>query len=166
MSKQYLTLLVLIGFGALSAAAQPKAYTFKKATEMGIGMSLLDLEYPSALNQDTTKAVFKSEEQQKAFVEAYRTMLFDLGKFLSEHGFDWERKTRCFNKIYFNSGGGIDYFLYNFLGSESEKPSEVKQARFNELLQEFVKDYKIKIQAEDKFSQCGPVSYMPKAEEE
>ncbi|MBI3501608.1 MAG: hypothetical protein HY063_07425 [Bacteroidetes bacterium] len=93
----------------------------------------------------------------------YIQLLQGFGKFLSTNNFTWDKPTRCFNRIYFNSDGTIDYFLFNFLGKTAEdKPSEEKQKEFQRLLNLFIKDYKFPLTAKIKFAQCSPTTYMPK----
>lgn len=50
--------------------------------------------------------------------QEYVNLIFGLNAFLSENNFEWEKPTRCFNRIYFSSDGTIDYFLYNFTGGD------------------------------------------------
>ena len=94
--------------------------------------------------------------------KAYIKLLQDFGKFLTNHNFKWDKPTKCFNRIYFNVDGTIDYFLYNFLGKQEDKLSEEGQKEFNELLNQFIKEYKFTMTSKIKFSQCSPTTYMPK----
>ena len=99
--------------------------TFQNAEKQGISIKNLDSLYTSAVHADTALAVFKTEKEQDALQQAYVKLLQDFGKFLSENNFKWEKPTRCFNRIYFNSDGTIDYFLFNFLGKTEDKPAEI-----------------------------------------
>jgi len=147
------------------ANGQHLALTFQEAEKQGKGHSQLDSIYKSAMHTDTSQAVFKSAAGQQAMTEAYVQLLRDFGKFLSANNFKWERPTRCFNRIYFNADGSIDYFLYNFLSQgvkTEDQLSPQKQTEFNRLLNAFIQDYKIPLTAQSKFAQCSPVTYMPK----
>lgn len=141
---------------------QQAGLTFQNAEKQGILIEELDRSYQSALHSDTSLAVFKTDAEQIAMQKAYHGLLQDLGKFLSQNNFDWKGPTKCFNRIYFNSDGTIDYFLFNFLGTNSPKPSADVEEEFEKLLNIFISDYKFKLTANTKFSQCSPVTYMPK----
>lgn len=141
---------------------QQLGLTFSEAQEQGIRISQLDSIYKNALHSDTSLAVFKTDEKQKLMREAYIKLLQDFGIFLNENNFRWEKPTRCFNRIYFNSDGTIDYFLFNFLSKTAEeKLSEEKQNEFKHLLNRFIQDYTFSLTAETKFAQCSPTTYMP-----
>ncbi|NLA24739.1 MAG: hypothetical protein GX879_07210, partial [Bacteroidales bacterium] len=117
--------------------------------------------YTSAVSSDTSLAVFKTEKEQEAFKQAYIQLLQDFGNFLSQNNFKWEKPTRCFNRIYFNSDGTIDYFLFNFLGKAEDKPTKNVEKEFQRLLNVFISDYKFPLTAKTKFVQCGPATYSP-----
>jgi len=140
---------------SLSAFSQ-KAMTFQKAAQEGVKIGNLDSVYMSGVHSDRSLMVFKSNTNE--FIESYYQMLRDFGKFLGNNDFKWETQTKCFNRIYFNKDGKVDYFLYNF---NSELSDEMK-ARFDILLNEFIKDYQFPMSAEVPFSQCSPVTYSPK----
>ena len=136
--------------------------TFQEAHIQGITIKHLDSLYKSALHSDSSLAVFKTQKEQEAMTQAYVEMLQDFGKFLNKNNFSWDKPTKCFNRIYFNSDGTIDYFLFNFLGNKEEKPSKEKEIEFQELLNFFISDYKFSLTADTKFSQCSPTTYMNK----
>lgn len=142
--------------------AQQLGLTFDEAEKQGISISYLDSIYPSAVHSDTSLAVFKTEAEQQKLYEAYVKLLQAFGNFLSENNFKWDKPTRCFNRIYFNNNGSINYFLFNFLGKDDVKPTAEKQKEFKRLLNLFIKDYSIQITATTKFAQCSPSTYMPK----
>jgi hypothetical protein len=152
--KNIITILLI--FTALSAKAQHVASTFQQAESTNHSMQKLDEIYPSALHSDSTKAVFKGAAQAQ-FINAYKTMLYDLNTYLNENNFTWGKPTRIFNRIYFKPDGSIDYYLVN-LALPGTDTSKAKQ--FIPLLSQFVKTYKIKITAKTKFAQCSPVMYQ------
>ena len=137
---------------------QHSGMTFQAAEKQGAPIQHLDNIYKSAVHVDTSQAVFKTELEQQAMGEAYINLLQSFGKFLTKNNFNWDKPTKCFNRIYFNTDGTIDYFLYNF----SSEISQEKQTEFNRLLNLFIKDYKISLTAQVKFAQCSPATYMPK----
>lgn len=161
MRLSILTLTLLLCSNTL-IFGQQRGMTFQEAEESGISISFLDSTFKSAVHVDTTKAVFKTEKDQELMEKAYVKLLRDFGKHLSEHHFYWDKPTRCFNRIYFNSDGTIEYFLYNFTGkTKEEKPSDLHQEVFKRLLNEFIKDYTFDKKSNTKFAQCSPTTYMP-----
>ena len=157
----FFTIILLIL--CLNIFGQHVGMTFKEAESQGIDIKKLDSIYMSAVNvADSSKGVFKTEKEQDAMGEAWISFLKDFGKFLHSNNFKWEKPTRCFNRVYFNSDGTIDYFLFNFTVKNEYKPSEEIQIKFQELLNKFIQDHKISIVANSKFAQCGPTTYMPK----
>jgi hypothetical protein len=154
-----ITVLLTISFQTFG---QHLGLTFQNAEKQGISIKHLDSVYTSAVHTDTSLAVFKTESEQEAMQQAYIKLLQDFGKFLSENNFNWEKPTKCFNRIYFNADGTIDYFLFNFLGKPEDKPNENIEKEFQRLLNVFISDYKFSLTAKTKFAQCSPTTYMPK----
>lgn len=148
LSTLIFTLLVL------TSASQNKAMTFQQAEKNGIRISKLDSIYPSGLHADSVKAVFWNKQDE--FINAYQKTLQDLGKYLKTNKFSWEKQTKCFNRIYFNKSGRIDYFLYNF--SKGEITLE-KEKQFDALLNQFIEEYKFPMTSKTGFAQCSPVKY-------
>lgn len=161
MIKKFLILIVLLAT-YLQTFGQQLGLTFQDAEKQGVSIKHLDSMYKSAVHTDTSLAVFKTKKEQEALQQAYIKLLKDFGEFLTENKFLWEKPTRCFNRIYFNSDGTIDYFLFNFLGKTEEKPSENIEMEFKRLLNVFIADYKFSLTARTKFAQCSPTTYMPK----
>lgn len=134
---------------------------FRDAEQHGIIVKNLESIYKSAVHVDTSLAVFKTDDERDTLLQEYKRLLLDFGKFLGKNNFEWDKPTRCFNRIYFNYDGTIDYFLFNFLGTTEAKPTEEKQKEFQRLLNLFIKDYKFPVTAEIKFAQCGRMTFMP-----
>lgn len=160
MTKKTFILTVLL-IASFQSIGQHLAITFQEAQKQGVIIKQLDSIYQSALDIDTTKAVFKTELMQDSMQNEYIKLLQNFGNHLSKNNFIWTKPTRCFNRIYFNTDGTIDYFLFNFLGNSEDKPSKEKQEKFQKLLNIFITDYKIGITAPRKFAQCSPTTYMP-----
>lgn len=161
MTKKHFIITILLT-SSLHFFGQHLGLTFQEAERQGVSIKHLDSLYKSAVHADPAQAVFKTEKEQETLQQQYIKMLQDLGNFLSKNNFNWEKPTRCFNRIYFNSDGTIDYFLFNFLGKPEDKPLEEKQLEFKKLLNVFIKDYKFALSAKTKFAQCSPTTYMPK----
>lgn len=148
--------LILSIFVSLHAVAQPMAAQFKHASDAGVKKEQLDAAYPAAINNsDPAKSVFSGQE--KRFQLNYIGMLKNLNAFLEKKGFTWgDGETKCFNGVYFDAEGNIDYFLFNFYPNQIQSDREKE---FQKLLAEFVKSYKFPLIANSKFSFSGPVSY-------
>jgi len=151
------SILSIVLFLSLKSFGQHLGMSIQEAQKKQIKIEELERNYKSAVATPPEESVFKSEELQ----DAYGKLLEDLGKFLSKNNFKWEKKTKCFQRIYFNNDGTIDYFIFNFLGKDEDKPTTEKQAEFNRLLNLFIQDYKFALTAKVKFAQCSPTSYMP-----
>lgn len=158
--KSVIGILFILAFPFISNG-QKIATTFQNATKnKGIRIEQLDNAYESALSDDSTKAVFAGQE--KEFYEGYVSMLQALGKHLTANNFKWDKTTRCFNRIYFNKDGEIDYFLFNFLPGQIEPD---KEKEFEKHVSTFVQTYKFPISADKNFAQCSPVTYKPKTKD-
>lgn len=119
----------------------------------------LDSIYQNGDNADPTRAVYKSEDQSNLEHSEYMKLLQELGNFLKQNDFEWDQPTDGFNRIYYESDGSIDYFIFSFRGPGS--PDKEKETEFTILLNKFIADYKINLTADRKFSQCGSIRYMP-----
>ena len=152
--RKFIAISTVLSFCFLSYGQ--KAMTFSEANEQNIKISSLDSQYQSGIHADTSLAVFKTNTDE--YIAGYQDLLQDLGQYLKENNFLWDKPTNGFNRIYFDKNGKIDYFLYNFrpnqLTTEQEK-------RFAELLGKFILNYEFPLTANTKFSQCSPVTYMP-----
>lgn len=135
---------------------QNKVMTFQEAENQGKPYAHLDSIYKSAVHSEIEGAVFKTSEEQEDFVSAYRDFIKSFASHLEAHDFQWEKPTRCFNRIYFDSDGTVDYFLYNF--SEGQISPE-KEKAFELLASTFINNYKFTLTADEKFAQCSPVQY-------
>ncbi|MBC7912704.1 MAG: hypothetical protein H7Y07_01140 [Pyrinomonadaceae bacterium] len=152
--KKILHVLFLILF--ITTSYGQVVMTFKNAKAKGKSFEQLDSLYKNAVHSDINMAVFKTQDEQAKFQKAYAKLIYELAVFLKSKDFRWEKQTRCFNRIYFNSEGGIDYFLYNFqLGQLAPE----KEKEFDRLLKLFVKGYKLSLNAKERFAQCSPIKY-------
>ena len=147
--------LVFVFVVISTASYAQQVMTFTDAVKNGVSIQKLDSAYQSGINADPSLSVFADID---SYMASYKALFLALGKFLKENDFHWEKETRAFNRIYFKEDGSIDYFIYNFTPVEID---DDKNQRFEELLEEFVKDYKFKLTADKKFAQCSPVKYVP-----
>jgi hypothetical protein len=138
--------------------SQKIATTFQNAIDSkGISLEKLDEAYQNALHSDSSKAAFRGRE--KEFYNGYVSLLNDLGSYLKENNFSWGKTTRCFNRIYINKTGEIDYFLFNFKPGAISKD---KEEEFEKLLGAFIQTYQFPMTNEVNFAQCSPVIYADK----
>jgi hypothetical protein len=150
------TLLFLILLASITISFAQVAMTFKNAEAKGKSFRHLDSLYKSAVHIDVNLTVFKSQEEQAELQKAYVGLVKDLAAFLKSNNFKWEKPTRCFNRIYFNSNGTIDYFLYNF---SADQIVPEKEKEFDRLLNLFIKNYRFSLNAKERFAQCSPIKY-------
>lgn len=150
------TLLTFILLASISTSFAQVAMTFKNAEAKGKSFRYLDSLYKSAVHKDMNLAVFKSQEERAELQKAYVGLIKDLSTFLQSNNFRWEKPTRCFNRIYFNPNGIIDYFLYNF---SADQIVPEKEKEFDRLLNLFIKNYRFPLNAKERFAQCSPIKY-------
>ncbi len=150
--KQILLYLILISTSTTLTAQV--VMTFQAADKKGVTIEKLDSLYKSGMHSDSTKAVFWNKEDE--FINAYSKTLQDLAQYLHDNKFKWGKETSCFNRIYYNKNGHIDYFLYNFGKKQITKE---KQIQFEVLLNQFIKSYQFPMTAAVNFAQCSPVRY-------
>jgi len=156
--------LTIIFFISTTTFGQHIGSTYKDAMNQGIKIQYLDSNYKSAVGSDTTGTIFTTDSIQKLMTQAFTNMLQDFASFLYNNNLRWDKPIKTYNKVYFNSDGTIDYFLYNFFRNlkPEDQLSAVNQIEFNRLLNLFIKDYKFPLTSKTKFSQCGSTTYMPK----
>lgn len=152
------TTLIFILFSSLHVFSQ-KALNFGDAKKLNIETNVLDSIYQNACHVDTNQAAFGN--RQEAFQAAYQNMLNSLSKFMQENGCEWEIAFKGFHKIYFTKEGKIVYFLYSYKnGFDMEK-----EAKFNELLNQFIATYTFPLTAPNDLAQCGSVTYVANTKE-
>ncbi|MCU0435479.1 MAG: hypothetical protein MUC87_18620 [Bacteroidia bacterium] len=147
---------------SLCALAQGKVMRFNQLAEKGVSIAHLDSTYKSAVHSDTSLAVFKSEAETAAFIDAYIKFIRDFGAFLKENGFGFGQAQSAFNRVYFASDGSVDYFVYSFSNSKLAKEDQLTEtqiAEFERLLGLFIASHKLTVTADVSFSQCSPVVY-------
>jgi len=130
------------------------AMSLSMANQQGISTATLDGMYKSGVHSNPDSAVFN--ESQNEYIKAYYSMLQDINSYLNTNSFRWGGSTRCYNRIYFKEDGTIEYFIYDF---EDGDISTERQDEFDQLLNEFIVDYKFPLSKDLKFSQCSPANY-------
>lgn len=152
MLMKILAILILFTTTCLAQQAMP----FKEAREIGI-YPKVDSIYKSAFHStEPEKAVFKAEEDVQKHIASYKDFLQKFGKYLKSNNFKWDETTRCFNRVYMDEDGTVDYFLYDFKTPISKE----KEKEFRRLLNLFISQNKFGNTAPEKFAQCSPVIYQ------
>lgn len=153
MTQRVLLLAIFCVFSQY-AFSQAKVLTFDQAPEFEIDIQQLDEHYPPAVGPGEN-VVYKNQDE--AFTKAYSKMLNQLNQYLNNKGFYWQNPVRCFNRVYFNEKGEVDYYLFKF------KPGSVsaqKQEKFSELVGAFLEDFQFELSSKKRFAQCSPVMYQ------
>lgn len=153
--KQEQMRLAILVFGIFffsQTTSAQLAMSFEEAKMKGLDFQKLDSIYRPGVDDDSI-AVFKDKEE--AYIKAYYGMLRDLSTFLNENDYHWGDQVKCFNRIYFDANGTVDYYLYDF---ETDLSPD-KQDKFKELLNQFIINYKFSLSGEKQFAQCSPVNY-------
>ena len=135
---------------------QHLALSYDAAQKSGINWKSIDSIYKVIYFLGDTKAVFNNDLELRTFQNAYQKMMDDLGTFLKQNNFDWERPyIMMATQVYFNTDGTIDYFLYCYLKNNPKTrlhlPKE-KDKEFNRLLNLFIKDYSTNVRTNVKFA--------------
>lgn len=154
--KRILILLLLFINLSTETKAQAKIMSILESEKSGTSIQHLDSLYKSAVHSNPELAVFKTSDEQQMLQKAYIQFFQELAAFLNKNKFDWEQKTRCFNRIYINKDGTIEYFLYSF---NKEQITEKKEKKFNKLLSQYLQENKFPISANERFAQCSPIAY-------
>lgn len=142
-------------FGFFTTSYSQIVISFNDASKYDIEIKQLDSVYQSGIHTDTTLAVFKDDVEE--YIGAYQNFIKGLGKFLQENDFSWENKTRCFNRIYFNPDGEVDYYIYQFPPNVMKGEKEVE---FQKLVKKYIQQTKFGLKSDIPFAQCSPVTYQ------
>lgn len=139
---------------ALLAQAQ-QCMTFQDMEKNGLSLAKLDSLYPNALGSGKAEGAFKSQQK---FGKQWAQFHEDLMLYLNTNGLKWGKPTNCFNKIYFNADGKIEYWFFNFFKADSI-PENI-QAKYLELITAFSKIYTFKDKIPSQFTQCATVTFF------
>jgi hypothetical protein len=147
--------LVVVFFCTFSISVSAQlALSESSAISQGIVVETLDSLYMNGVHTNPDSAVFADKQTQ--YIKAYYGLLQDINTYLNSNSFRWGGMTRCFNRIYFNEDGSIQYFIYSF---EDGEISTEREEEFDQLLNEFIADYRFPLANNKKFSQCSPANY-------
>ena len=135
-----------------------RVMTFQEMEKNGLKMDSLQRIYPNATRSDTFVGVFPAGKKGDQFNAAWLDYYTDLMNYFSENGLIWEKPTYCFNKIFFDSKGRVEYWFFNF--SKADNIPDSIQQKYSDGLKKFSKKHKIRIKADSKFTQCASVTFV------
>lgn len=149
-------MIFLFSFLVLSAItyAQEKVFNVQELPQYGLSMQHLDSIYKNGLPvSDTIHPIFTQNYFDTVVEKLRLDLLQKLGGYFLENNLKWEPSVKCWNRMYFNTDGNIDYFVYHFI----TPITSTKEAEFKRLLNSFLTDYRITVITSQKFSVCGGV---------
>lgn len=117
-----------------------------------------------AYNLDDTCPNLLDPRLSKDDIHEVKSAWLDLNKmigvFLAENNFDWETKEpyiKAWHRFYFHKDGTLNKYVFNFRGNEI---SGEKKEEYKKLMQEFGKHYKLPLQRDSAFAQCGRATFQ------
>jgi hypothetical protein len=125
-----------------------------KTQESGFDKLELDKTHPNLLDPDNPD--YKNEAVMQSWTSLHKNLL----SFLNENNFSWgtaDKSIKSFQKIYFDKNGKITHYCFKVI---NQSVTEDKKEEFAKLLKEFSFNFKIDIQKEHPFAQCGPTAYQ------
>lgn len=117
------------------------------------GSLRLDSTHSNLLNPQIAVEDFK--EVRNVWIKLHQ----DLNKYLSNNAFDWnssDSSISILHKIYFQKDGKVKYHFFRVFNANV---SENTKKEFSNLLSKFDSSYKINLQRDSAFAQCGKASY-------
>jgi hypothetical protein len=144
----------LLLFISITIFGQDRVYDTKELTIQGYSMQNLDSIYKNGLPESDTLHPLFTKDYFDTIVSIERIdLLQKMASYLKKNGFKWEPSIRIWTRIYFDTNGEVDYFLYHFM-----KPIDsAKEKEFRQLANNFFMEYKIQVNSSQKFSLCGQV---------
>lgn len=88
-------------------------------------------------------------------------MLYDLSDSLQRYKLKWDDRVRIFTRTYYNSAGGIDYFLYSIKETRPGYPSREMQDSMRTVFRHFAATYRLDSAIGRPIMQCGPMVLAP-----
>jgi len=148
--------LAAVLFISVTIYGQGKIFSVEELVWHGLTMDHLDSIYKNGLPvSDPNHQVFSQNYYDNVVEKARIALLQKMGDYFKKNGLKWQSSVNCWNRMYFNLNGSIDYFVYHFIGKVDEK----KENEFKKLLNIFFKENKLTVGAPEKFSLCGKVTW-------
>lgn len=149
--KNYFSFLYLFLFGGACYNGQT-VVSFQNLASQHIRLQQLDSIYISALHQDTGKSVFNHQAEQ--FISCYTSLVQELGRFQKNNGLTLDQPLKYFHRLYFNTKGQLEFYLYNF---PPNRVTPQQETVFIKNCMLFFKTYRFPISASAPFAQCCKV---------
>jgi len=153
-----LAILLFLLCLASATYSQQKVLNISDLKQQGISMRHLDSLYQATPSDDTIHPVFNKMYFDTIVHLALSEMFENINKSLVNKGFKWATPVECINRVYFNTSGKIDFYIYIFHGMVGEE----MDVKFKEILTEFIANYKLPVVAPVKFSITEPVMFSHK----
>ncbi|MBK6418767.1 MAG: hypothetical protein IPF79_06245 [Ignavibacteria bacterium] len=115
----------------------------------------LDSMYTSAVSIDTTDRVFVSAEGETQLYTRWVEFHNLFASYLTSKDLHFEKSTPAFVTLYCSKSGSIDHAAYAFI----EPIDSLKEKRYAQHLEEFIKTNGLGMTASKPYSQCGGVGY-------
>ena len=141
--------LSVIMFLVVNTFAQPKIYSNEYAEKM----REIEAKYKDAIGVDSTSAIFYKDKDTEKFYNIWVLFLSDMSKYFRANNLVLNEK--LFFRVFFSNDGKIEYLFYNPLKKDSALLEKKNKKRFEKLLKAFAKSYKIDIELNERFKQCG-----------
>ena len=141
---------------ATTAFGQNKTYSVEELSWHGLTLDHLDSIYYNGIpGSDPRYQVFSQNYYDNVVAKARIDLLQKIGDYFKKNNLKWGTPTACWTRMYFNTNGTIEYFVYHFKGKVDYK----KEDDFKRLLDSFLKANKVSITSKQKFSLCGSVTW-------
>ena len=133
---------------------KPRIYNFDNEIEFEEFVNLkLDKTHENLLDPQVSKSEIAD------VMQSWRDLHRKCGEYLKERSFDWGVESgtvSIFQKIYFDSDGSIENYFFKV---QNEDISFEKKEEFSAILETFCETYRIKLQRNKPFAQCGKTRY-------
>jgi hypothetical protein len=151
-------LLYLVSFllTATTIFGQSKTYSVEELGWHGLTLNHLDSIYYNGIpGSDPRYQVFSQKYFENVVAKARIDLLQKIGDYFKKNNLKWGTEVKCWTRMYFNTDGTIEYFVYHFIS----KVDNNKEDNFKRLLDSFIKINKFSVIAKQKFSLCGGVTW-------
>jgi hypothetical protein len=144
---------------SLTIYAQGIVFSVEELPKYGLSMEHLDSLYKNGLPiNDTIHPVFSQNYFDTVVDKSRLYLLQKIGDYFMANKLNWEPSVSCWNRLYLNTDGTIDFFIYHFM----QPVDSIKEIEFKRLLNLFFKENKVTVKATQKYSICGQVIWKDK----
>jgi len=151
-------ILYLVSFllTATTLLGQSKTYSVEELSWHGLTLDHLDSIYYNGIpGSDPRYQVFNQNYYENVVAKARIDFLQKIADYFKKNNLKWGTPATCWTRMYFNTNGTIEYFVYHFIGKVDYK----KEDDFKRLLDSFLKVNKVSVISSQRFSLCGSVTW-------